>query len=338
MHSDMLHHSVLLQELVEAFRPTDGQLYLDATFGNGGYSRALLEQADCCVVAIDRDPDAIRRGIAMQQEFAGRFVLVEGCFSDMANLIKNLPAGPEMLRDGAAEKLDGAAFDLGVCSTQLDQADRGFSFRFDGPLDMRMSRSGASAADIVMYSDVSDLAQILWEYGEEKASRRIARAIVKARETTPITSTTQLANIIYSVVPSKKPGQIDPATRSFQALRIYVNRELDELAAGLAAVETLLNPDGILAVVSFHSLEDRIVKRFLTKRSQHASRPSRHRPVLDDTAPSFDLIVRKAILPSADESRVNSRARSAKLRIARRTAAPAYDTNNRESIACGQSF
>ena len=335
MHSDMLHHSVLLQEVVEALGPTDGQLYLDATFGNGGYSRALLERADCCVVAIDRDPDAIQRGIAMQQEFAGRFILVEGCFSDMAGLIKNLPAGPKMLRGGVAEKLDGAAFDLGVCSTQLDQADRGFSFRFDGPLDMRMSKSGASAADIVMHSDARDLAQILWEYGEEKSSRRIARAIVTARETTPITSTTQLANIIYSVMPSKKSGQIDPATRSFQALRIYVNRELDELTAGLAAVESLLNPDGILAVVSFHSLEDRIVKRFLTKRSQHASRPSRHRPVVNDKAPSFELIARKAILPSADESRVNSRARSAKLRIARRTVAPAYDTMNQERIACG---
>ena len=150
MHSHMLHHSVLLQEVVEALGPTDGQLYLDATFGNGGYSRALLERADCCVVAIDRDPDAIRRGIAMQQEFAGRFVLVEGCFSDMASLIKNLPTRPKMLRGCAAQKLDGAAFDLGVCSTQIDQADRGFSFRFDGPLDMRMSKSGASAADIVM--------------------------------------------------------------------------------------------------------------------------------------------------------------------------------------------
>ena len=335
MHSDMLHHSVLLQEVVEALRPTDGHFYLDATFGNGGYSRALLERADCCVVAIDRDPDAIRRGIAMQQEFAGRFVLVEGCFSDMVSLIKNLPAGPKMLRSGAPEKLDGAAFDLGVCSTHLDQADRGFSFRFDGPLDMRMSKSGTSAADIVMRSDATELAQILWEYGEEKASRRIARAIATARETTPITSTKQLANIIYSVMPSKKPGQIDPATRSFQALRIYVNRELDELAAGLVAVESLLNPDGILAVVSFHSLEDRVVKQFLTKRSQHASRPSRHRPITNDTAPSFDLIARKAILPSADESRANSRARSAKLRIARRTVAPAYDSINWERITCG---
>ena len=181
----------------------------------------------------------------------------------------------------------------------------------------------------------ANLAQILWEYGEEKASRRIARAIVTARETTPITSTAQLADIIYSVMPSKKPGQIDPATRSFQALRIYVNRELDELASGLAAVESLLKPDGILAVVSFHSLEDRIVKRFLTTRSQHAARPSRHLPIANGAAPSFDLVARKAVLPSKEECRINSRARSAKLRIARRTNAPAYITANQESVACG---
>ena len=335
MAPDMLHHSVLLQEVVDALGPTDGHYYLDATFGNGGYSRALLERADCCVVAIDRDPDAIQRGAAMQEEFAGRFALVEGCFSDMATLIKSLPPKPHGLRNGAPEKLDGAAFDLGVCSTQLDQADRGFSFRSDGPLDMRMSKSGTSAADIVMQSDARDLAQILWEYGEEKASRRIARAIVTARETTPITSTAQLAEIIYSVMPSKKPGQIDPATRSFQALRIYVNRELDELASGLAAVESLLKPDGILAVVSFHSLEDRIVKRFLTTRSQHAARPSRHLPIEIGAAPSFDLVARKAVLPSKEECHINSRARSAKLRIARRTNAPAYMSANQETVACG---
>ena len=164
MTSDTLHHSVLLQEVVDALGPTDGHVYLDATFGNGGYSRALLEQADCCVVAIDRDPDAIQRGAVMQEEFAGRFVLVEGCFSDMAHLIKTLPPQSHGLRDGAPERLDGAAFDLGVCSTQLDQADRGFSFRSDGPLDMRMSKSGTSAADIVMQSDARELAQICLLY------------------------------------------------------------------------------------------------------------------------------------------------------------------------------
>ena len=335
MTPDMLHQPVLLQEVVDALRPTDGHYYLDATFGNGGYTRALLEQADCCVVAIDRDPDAMERGTAMREEFAGRFALVEGCFSDMATLIKSLASRQHGLRNGAPEKLDGAAFDLGVCSTQLDQADRGFSFRCDGPLDMRMSKSGTSAADVVMQSDAHDLAQILREYGEEKASRRIARAIVTARETTPITSTSQLAKIIYSVMPLKKPGQIDPATRSFQALRIYVNRELDELANGLAAAESLLKPDGILAVVSFHSLEDRIVKRFLTTRSQHAALPSRHLPITDGAAPSFDLFGRKAVLPSKEECRINSRARSAKLRIARRTRAPVYMSASQDSVACG---
>ena len=335
MASEMLHHSVLLREVVDALGPADGDYYLDATFGNGGYSRAILEQADCCVVAIDRDPDAIRRGAAMQDEFAGRFVLVEGCFSDMATLIKSLSLRPHGLRNGVPKKLDGAAFDLGVCSTQLDQPERGFSFRSDGPLDMRMSRSGTSAADVVMQSDARDLEQILWEYGEERASRQIARAIITAREKTPITSTAQLAEIIYSVMPAKKPGQIDPATRSFQALRIYVNRELDELASGLAAVESLLKPNGMLAIVSFHSLEDRIVKKFLTTRSQHAARPSRHRPIADGAAPSFDLVARKAVLPSKEEYRINSRARSAKLRIARRTNAPLYMSANREMTACG---
>jgi len=335
MASKMLHHSVLLQEVVEALEPADGHFYLDATFGNGGYSRALLEQADCCVIAIDRDPDAVQRGAAMREEFAGRFALVEGCFSDMAILIKNLSQSPHELRDDVPEKLDGAAFDLGVCSTQLDQPERGFSFRHDGPLDMRMSKSGTSAADIVMQSDARELAQILWEYGEEKASRRIARAIVTARETAPITTTAQLADIIHSVMPSKKPGQIDPATRSFQALRIYVNRELDELATGLTAAEALLKPGGILAVVSFHSLEDRIVKRFLTTRSQHASRPSRHQPVATGASPSFDLVTRKAIAPSDDECRLNSRARSAKLRVAHRTMAPVYDASEQGSVACG---
>ena len=335
MAPNMLHHSVLLQEVVDALGPTDGHYYLDATFGNGGYSRALLERADCYVVAIDRDPDAIQRGAAIKEEFAGRFALVEGCFSDMATLIKNLPPKQHGLRNGAPEKLDGAAFDLGVCSTQLDQADRGFSFRSDGPLDMRMSKSGTSAADVVMQSDAHDLEQILWEYGEERASRRIARAIVAARERSPITTTKQLAEVIYSVMPVKKPGQIDPATRSFQALRIYVNRELDELANGLVAVESLLKPNGILAVVSFHSLEDRVVKRFLKTRSQYAARPSRHRPPADGAAPSFELVERKAVLPSEEERRINSRARSAKLRIARRTNAPLYMSADRETVACG---
>lgn len=311
-----LHQSVLLREVVAALSPADDAIYLDATFGNGGYSRALLEAAGCKVIAIDRDPDAIQRGQPMLAEFAGRFSLAEGCFSQMAGLLD-----PEV-------RLAGAAFDLGVCSTQLDQPERGFSFRTDGPLDMRMSKSGDSAADVVMQADERMLAQILWDYGEEKASRRIARAIVSARRDDPITTTSQLAAIIHAVMPAKRPGQIDPATRSFQALRIYINRELDELTDGLAAVEAMLEPGGILAVVSFHSLEDRIVKRFLTARSQAAARPSRHMPDIDGPAPTFELLGRRAVVPNASEQAENTRARSAKLRVACRTKAPAIAAND----------
>ena len=324
MSGQQLHRSVLLDEVVEALDPIDGGFYLDATFGNGGYSRAILERADCTVIAIDRDPDAIARGQSMCIEFVDRFVLLEGCFSDLTQLIH--AAVPRQ------DRIHGAAFDLGVCSTQLDQPARGFSLRNSGPLDMRMSKTGQSATDVVMQTSETDLANILWEYGEEKASRRIAKAIVNARAKAPITTTSQLAAIIHNVMPAKRPGQIDPATRSFQALRIFVNRELDELEAGLAAAEALLRPDGMLAVVSFHSLEDRIVKRFLASRSQYAARPSRHRPPTEDRpAPSFNIPLRKAITPSLDECRVNARARSAKLRIARRTGTSITQQNNSQT-------
>ena len=320
-----LHKSVLLREVVAALSPADDAIYLDATFGNGGYSRALLEAASCKVIAIDRDPDAIQRGQPMLAEFAGRFSLIEGCFSQIAGLLN-----PEM-------RLAGAAFDLGVCSTQLDQPERGFSFRTNGPLDMRMSKSGYSAADVLMQADERMLAQILWDYGEEKASRRIAKAIVSARMDEPITTTSQLAAIIRSVMPAKRPGQIDPATRSFQALRIYINRELDELTDGLSAVEPMLEPGAILAVVSFHSLEDRIVKHFMTARSKCAARPSRHMPDIDGPAPTFEFLDRKAVVPSANEQSENARARSAKLRVACRTTAPAiaadYDTPYRQGVS-----
>ena len=320
----MLHQSVLLNEVVDALRPAKGKVYLDATFGNGGYSRALLDNTACNVIAIDRDPDAIARGQKMVAEYKPRFQLVEGCFSDMQSLVNGALASADLASPSHdhAPVLDGAAFDLGVCSTQLDQADRGFSFRQDGPLDMRMSRSGVSAADIVMHHEERDIAQILWEYGEEKASRRIAKAIVKARGDMTISTTSQLAAIIHNVMPAKRPGQIDPATRSFQALRIYVNRELDELKSGLAASEAMLKPGGILAVVSFHSLEDRIVKRFLASRSQIASQPSRHRPPSKGPAPTFELLTRKALQAGDQEREDNSRARSAKLRVAMRTDAP----------------
>ena len=310
-----LHMPVLLREVVTALAPIDGGTYLDATFGNGGYTRAILEAAACAVIAIDRDPDAIARGGALQDEFGDRLTLCEGVFSDMQSLAGQASDRPDRL-------LDGIAFDLGVCSTQLDQPERGFSFRLDGPLDMRMSKSGESAADVVMSLDEREIAGILWDYGEERASRRIARAIVRARANAPITTTGELAAIIHAVMPARRPGQIDPATRSFQALRIYINRELGEVEDGLAAAEAMLKPGGILAVVSFHSLEDRIVKRFLAARSGAAARPSRHMPAAEGPAPTFELVSRKPVAPTAEEAEVNARARSAKLRIARRTDAP----------------
>ena len=317
-----LHMPVLLREVVTALAPIDGGTYLDATFGNGGYTRAILEAAACAVIAIDRDPDAIARGRALQDEFGDRLTLCEGVFSDMQSLAGQASDGPDRL-------LDGIAFDLGVCSTQLDQPERGFSFRSDGPLDMRMSKSGETAADVVMSLDEREIAGILWDYGEERASRRIARAIVRARESAPITTTGELAGIIHAVMPARRPGQIDPATRSFQALRIYINRELGEVEDGLAAAEAMLKPGGILAVVSFHSLEDRIVKRFLAARSGAAARPSRHMPVTEGPAPTFELVSRKPVAPTAEEAEVNARARSAKLRVARRTDAPIQDPSSR---------
>ena len=312
---EALHLPVLLRETVSALAPADGGLYLDATFGNGGYSDAILDAAACSVIAIDRDPDAIARGAALLARHTDRLQLAEGCFSDMRQL-----AG--LADDGTARQFDGIAFDLGVCSTQIDQPERGFSFRFDGPLDMRMSQSGETAAEAVMQLDETVLARILWDYGEERASRRIARAIIRARSAAPIETTGQLAAIIHAVMPPRRPGQIDPATRSFQALRIAVNDELGQLARALLAAERLLSEGGRLAVVSFHSLEDRIVKRFLASRSQIASQPSRHRPPSNGPAPTFELLTRKALQAGDREREDNSRARSAKLRVAMRTDAP----------------
>ena len=320
MSQQALHQSVLLNEVVEALKPVDQGFYLDATFGNGGYSQAILDAANCTLLAIDRDPEAIERGANLQSKYEQRFHLVEGCFSNMKTLLnKHL---------GDFKGLNGAVFDLGVCSTQLDQPQRGFSFRLEGPLDMRMSKSGQSAAEVVMHTEENQLANILWKYGEERAARRIAKAICRARNDSDIINTTQLAKIIRDVMPAKKPGQIDPATRSFQALRIFVNRELDELKAGLEAIEQLLRPGGILAIVSFHSLEDRIVKQFLTARSQHAAQPSRHMPVQKKYMPTFALPHRKAILARAEERGNNIRSRSAKLRIACRTSASTQAQSN----------
>ena len=305
----------MLDEVITALTPSAGKYFIDATFGNGGYSKALLDAADCQVAAIDRDPDAIKRGQPMIEAYRGRFRLLEGPFSQIASLCA----------DANIQKVDGIVFDLGVCSTQLDEAKRGFSFRSDGPLDMRMSRQGRDASDIVNELDEAELANIIWRFGEERASRRIAKAIVRARLDARIVRTGQLADIVRSVMPRPKPGQADSATRTFQALRIVVNGELDELEMALAACEDLLAPNGVLAIVSFHSLEDRIVKSFLNIKSGNIPAPSRHRPDIREGTPAiYELSPRKPVLPSEKEIDLNARSRSAKLRVARRLADTAH--------------
>lgn len=299
-----------------ALDPKDGAVLLDGTFGAGGYTRAMLGAADCAVLAIDRDPDAIIAGQPMVNEMAGRLTLHEGCFSDLANIAT----------DRAMSPLDGIALDIGVSSMQLDQAVRGFSFMGDGPLDMRMAQAGMSAADVVNEADEGLLADIFFAYGEERKARRIARAVVRAREEAAIETTGALAALIAGAAGGVRPDKIHPATRAFQALRIYVNDELGELARALIGAEQALKPGGILAVVSFHSLEDRIVKRFLKMCGEEEKSGSRYMPETRDTAfqPSFDILSRKPIVAGAEECARNPRARSAKLRAARRTNAPAH--------------
>jgi 16S rRNA (cytosine1402-N4)-methyltransferase len=305
------HVPVLLGEVLAALEPRDHALYVDGTFGGGGYSRALLKAADCKVAAIDRDPDAVARGADMAREFPGRLEVLHGRIGDMDAV---LGARGTTSVDG------GIVFDLGLSSIQLDDPARGFSFRHDGPLDMRLEPCGATAADIVASADEDGLTKIIRRYGEERYAGRVARAIVAARAEAPIERTGQLADVVRRVVPRSDDG-IDPATRTFQALRIHLNDELGELRHGLAAAERLLGPGGRLAVVSFHSLEDRTVKQFLRQRSGAAPRPSRHHPPAEDErAATFDLLTRRAIRPSANEIAANPRARSARLRAAVRTA------------------
>ncbi|MFM2045593.1 MAG: S-adenosyl-methyltransferase MraW [Pseudomonadota bacterium] len=310
-----VHIPVLMDEVVAAIAPRDGDVIVDGTFGAGGYTRAFLAAAACTVHGIDRDPAAIARGAAVQAEFPGRLHLVPGCFGDMHVL----------LAARGVARVDGVALDLGVSSPQIDTPERGFSFRFDGPLDMRMGQDGPTAADVVNTAEESDLADILWRFGEERHSRRVARAIVARRQQQPFARTGDLADVIRSVVPKSKDG-IDPATRSFQGLRIHVNDELGELERGLAAAERLLAPGGRLAVVSFHSLEDRVVKDFLRRRSGSMPAPSRHLPgpATAGPAPTFRLLSRAGIAPGGEEARRNPRARSSRLRSAVRTDAPAW--------------
>ncbi|PPQ42810.1 16S rRNA (cytosine(1402)-N(4))-methyltransferase RsmH [Rhodopseudomonas palustris] len=310
--SDARHIPVLGPEAVGLLAPRDGGIYVDGTFGAGGYTRLILETAGSRVIAIDRDPTAIAGGADLVAESGGRLTLVQDRFSNLADVCA---------AQGAAT-VDGVVMDIGVSSMQLDQAERGFSFRFDGPLDMRMGRDGPSAADVVARASETDLANIIYIFGEERYSRHVARAIVAARSETPITTTKALADIVAKVVRAK-PGEIHPATRTFQGLRIFVNEELDELHQALDAAERVLKPSGRLAVVSFHSLEDRIVKTFLTERSKTGG-GSRHLPEVAQAAPSFTLLSKRPIVAGDAEVAANPRARSAKLRGAERTESPAH--------------
>ncbi|OZA07408.1 MAG: 16S rRNA (cytosine(1402)-N(4))-methyltransferase, partial [Rhodobacterales bacterium 17-64-5] len=294
------HIPVLLRPLLAAVAPVQG-VWLDGTLGAGGYTRGLLQAGAERVIGIDRDPLALKMA-GWAAPYGDRVRLVQGTFSALDTL--------------AGEPLDGVVLDLGVSSMQLDQAERGFSFLRDGPLDMRMDQDGQSAADLVNTADETTLADILYTYGEERASRRIAHAIVAARATDPITTTTRLAEIVARCLPRPKPGQSHPATRSFQAIRIAVNTEFSELAEGLAAAERALKPGGLLAVVTFHSLEDRIVKRFFQAASGQEANANRYAPARTDTTARFTLVTRRAIGPDDEELAANPRSRSAKLRVA----------------------
>ncbi|WP_339862129.1 16S rRNA (cytosine(1402)-N(4))-methyltransferase RsmH [Thalassospira alkalitolerans] len=307
------HKPVLLREVLEALSPKAGEIMVDGTFGAGGYSRAILDHAPCELYAIDRDPTAVATGKAMEADYDNRFHMVEGCFGNMGSLI---PAA-------GVQQVDGIVLDIGVSSMQLDQADRGFSFRADGPLDMRMSMSGPSAADFINTADEEDIANVIYRYGEERASRKVAHKIIEMRAETPFETTLQLARAVRAVVRKSKDG-IDPATRTFQGLRIYVNDELGELERAMQAAERLLKPGGRLVVVTFHSLEDRSVKTFMKERSGDPSKMSRRLPGEPEiTIPTFTTLTRKAVTAQKDELRANPRARSAKLRAVARNEQPA---------------
>jgi len=304
------HVPVMLAEVLDALNLRDGAHYVDGTFGGGGYARAILEACDCRVLGIDRDPEAIKRGEALAALYPGRLTLMHGAFSDMDRLLEAT----------GARGTNGVVLDLGVSSFQFDEPARGFSFRADGPLDMRMSTEGESAADFVNTADEKTLADVIARYGEERQARRIARAIVAAR---PLSTTLELADLVAKTLgPAALRQAIHPATRTFQALRIHVNDELGELSGALQAATRVLEPEGRLAVVSFHSLEDRIVKRFLNEHGKPAPRASRHAP---DTEPrsktSYRLVGAQPCRPGEAEIASNPRARSAKLRVAERLAA-----------------
>ena len=312
--SEAPHVPVLLPEVLEALEPAPGKMVIDGTFGAGGYSRALL-QAGADVLALDRDPSAVRFAAPLTAEFGARFRFMEGCFSQME----------DRLRDAGHEQCDGVALDLGVSSMQIDEPERGFSFMRDGPLDMRMGADGPSAADLVNTAEPAELSRIFFVYGEERQARRIAAALVRRRALEPFVRTLDLAESVEKAVGGRRGAPIHPATRVFQALRIAVNQELSELEAGLDAAERVLKSGGRLAVVTFHSLEDRIVKAFFTDRAGLRPAGSRHLPPsAAGPEPSFELLFKGARPPGEAELASNPRARSAKLRAAVRTAAPAF--------------
>lgn len=296
------HIPVMLGEVLQYLNPQNGETYIDATFGNGGYSEAILQAADCKVIAIDRDPTVLPRVKELQEKYGSRFEFRQGRFGQLEELVN--------------QPIDGVVFDIGVSSMQLDQAERGFSFSKEAPLDMRMSRKGLTAADLVNETPEKELADLIYKYGEERKSRQIASKIAEYRKTKDISTTKELAEIIYTVI-HKTPNSIDPATRTFQALRIAVNDELGELERGLQGAVNLSQPGGRIVVVSFHSLEDRIVKTFFKQNTGKNVHVSRYRP---ETTPQDDSVClaecSKAIMPTQKETETNSRARSAKLRYA----------------------
>lgn len=294
------HIPVMLQEVLEALAPQKGGVYVDATFGNGGYTQAILNAADCKVIALDRDPHVEVRAEEFLARYGNRFRFIPGCFSLISELV--------------SEKVDGVVFDIGVSSMQLDESERGFSFAKEGPLDMRMSQKGLTAADIVNNFDETDLANLIYQYGEEKKSRAIAKKIVAARALKPLKTTTELAEIIYKVI-RRQPHQIDPATRTFQALRIVVNDELAELETALYGALQILKDQARLVVVDFHSLEDRIVKNFFNQQSGKTAGVSRYAPpLLAQAQPAVFSEISRALKPTEAECAANPRARSAKLR------------------------
>ena len=315
--NEHLHIPVMKHEMLAAVAPKDGEVIIDGTFGAGGYSRALLNAATCKVVAFDRDPNVKLLADALAREFPGHFLFLSARFSAMV----------EALADAGIHAVDAIVLDIGVSSMQFDEDARGFSFQREAPLDMRMGGEGETAADIANGYSEAELIRILRDYGEERDAKRITRAIIAAREMQSITTTTQLADIIRRAVRNPGKMKIHPATKSFQALRIEVNQELAELEAALAAAERLLKPGGRLVVITFHSLEDRIVKQFMLSRSDAATPISRHSPAAllpggaNDNA-TFNLTPKQAITPTEQEVGLNPRARSAKLRCATRTASP----------------